>query len=150
VTPVEDFDGDPAEVDNDCGNGCFHGFLPSKSKTDNFKVNSAATFCLSVEKQILDSNGNLGPGANWLMSVTDPLDVTNNYFTGADGHLLVCGLAPGSYSVTEGVEPDYVLEGLIVNGIVLPPQIIYSFTWTPDEDPPVVVFQNAAAPPGPF
>ncbi|MBN1628538.1 MAG: hypothetical protein JW990_02125 [Thermoleophilia bacterium] len=146
ATPVEDFVGDPAEVDNDCGSGCFHGFLSAKSKTDNFKVKSGVTFCLSVEKQIIDPGGNPVTGANWPMSVTDPLEVTNNYFTGADGHLLVCGLAPGTYSVAEGVVPYYDLAGLIVNGLVLPPQPVYSFTWSPDQEPPVIIFQNALVP----
>src|SRR6266403_825104 len=53
VTPVGDgtlagggFVGDPTLVDNPCGNGCFHGFIPARSKTDNFKVKGAklATF----------------------------------------------------------------------------------------------------------
>ena len=149
ATPVDDFVGNPASVDNDCGSGCFHGFVPSKSKTDNFKVRTGVTFCLTVEKQLIDIDQTVAPGANWLMSVTDPLGVTNNYFTGSDGLLSVCGLAPGTYSVMEGVVDGYDLAGLIVNDVVLPPEGIYSFTWSVDKPPPVIVFQNAVVS-GPF
>src|ERR1035441_6550276 len=63
VTPVADFVGDPTIVDNNCGNGCYHGFVPSKSKTDNFKVApTTATFCLTVIKQLVDSNGGVTSG----------------------------------------------------------------------------------------
>ena len=51
VTPVTSFVGDPAAVDSNCGTGYFHGFVPSASKTDNFKLNAAAaTFCVTVLK----------------------------------------------------------------------------------------------------
>src|SRR5260370_4803496 len=74
VTPVADFTGDPTLVDNNCGNGCFHGFVPSKSKTDNFKVMpTTATFCLTVSKQLVDTNGGVTPGGNWPMQLTDNL-----------------------------------------------------------------------------
>src|SRR6202790_3652411 len=82
VTPVSSFVGDPSMVDNSCGNGCFHGFVPSMSKTDNFKVNTAAaTFCLTVEKLFLQSNGSFAPQQGWEFDVTDPLMVVNQFFT---------------------------------------------------------------------
>src|SRR5262249_6247457 len=46
VTQVADFVGDATKVDYDCGNGCYHGFVPSKTKTDNFKAKiGTVTFC---------------------------------------------------------------------------------------------------------
>jgi hypothetical protein len=63
VTPAADFVGDPTLVDNICGNGCFHGFVPSKSKTDSFKVvPTTATFCLKVVKQLANGDGTFSPG----------------------------------------------------------------------------------------
>ena len=59
VTPVNSFIGLASNVDNPCGAGCFHGFLPSASKTDNFKVNiAAATFCLDIKQLLAGTNGN--------------------------------------------------------------------------------------------
>ena len=58
ATPVGDFIGDPMKVDNACGNGCFHGFTPSKSKTDNFKAGTGTvTFCLTVRKEVQVDTG---------------------------------------------------------------------------------------------
>src|SRR2546423_524282 len=57
VTPVADFVGDPTVVDNP-SKGSFHGFVPSFSKTDKFKVNAkSATFCLTIKKQLVSSKG---------------------------------------------------------------------------------------------
>ena len=87
------------------------------------------------------------PGVNWLIRVTDPLAATNNYFTAEDGKLLVCGLAPGMYTVMEDMPEDYFVVGLIVNGVTLSEDVVYSFTWTADKEPPVIVFQNSPVPP---
>jgi len=89
ATPVSDFVGNPEQVDSDCGNGCFHGFLPAKSKTDNFRKSGIATFCLTV----------VGASSFY---VTDPLGVVNHYFTDATGTLVICGLGEGTYTVTDG------------------------------------------------
>jgi hypothetical protein len=52
VTPTTSFVGNPAGVDNPCGTGCYHGFVPSATKTDNFKVKpNIPNFCLTVYKQ---------------------------------------------------------------------------------------------------
>jgi hypothetical protein len=145
VTPVANFIGDPTKVDNACGNGCFHGFASSTSKTDNFKVRpTLITFCLSVAKQIVDTAGTINfPGLNWPIAVTDPAGVTNNFFTSTtDGTLSVCGLTPGSYTVSESLNGSQV-AGLIVNGVVLPTQSLYSFTWSAGQPNPFsIVFQN--------
>jgi hypothetical protein len=73
VTPVANFIGDPSQVDNTCGNGCFHGFASSTSKTDNFKVQpTIPTFCLSLAKQKVDQFGNITPGLNWPITSDGP------------------------------------------------------------------------------
>ena len=56
ATPVDDFVGDPTDDgQNNCGNGCFHGFLPAASKTDNYKVGDAnETFCIRAYKYGFD------------------------------------------------------------------------------------------------
>lgn len=145
VTPVASFVGDPSLVDNACGNGCFHGFASSASKTDNFKVRAiTATFCLSVAKQLVNDAGEVSPGFTWPIVVTEPTGATDNFYTNdTDGTLSVCGLVAGSYTVAEpagygGTE----VVGLIVNGYILPPDITYSFSWTAGQPAPSVVFQN--------
>jgi hypothetical protein len=102
ATPVASFVGNTSNVDNPCGNGCFHGFLPSQSKTDNFKAQpgTAATFCLLLQKQL--RNGNvLSPLGGWIFQVTDPSGVTNQYVTDSTGQATVCQLVAGTYSVVE-------------------------------------------------
>ena len=151
VTPVGSFVGDPTLVDNPCGGGCYHGFVPSATKTDNFKVQaSQPTFCLTVTKQLFDlaTPPNVSPGLSWPIALTDPLGATNNFSTNTtDGTLSVCGLTAGSYTVTEGmVAPYVVVIGLIVNGVALPPQSIYSFTWAAGQPAPTIVFQNQPLP----
>jgi len=144
ATPVGDFLGDPSQVDNPCGNGCFHGFLPSRSKTDNFRKSGVATFCLTVEKQFQNDDRSFRPGVNWRFDVTDPLSVTNGYFTDSTGIVRVCGLAEGAYTVSETL-PQVgfnIVVGLVVNGVALPAQPIYSFIWTADKPAPYILFQN--------
>ena len=148
ATPVADFVGLATNVDNECGRGCFHGFVPSKSKTDNFKAKSgAATFCLTVQKQFLESNGEFGPKENWPIYVMDPLQVSNTYYTDISGQVQVCGLTPGMYQVAESLDfplgATSKVMGLIVNGVTLPTDSVYSFTWKAGNQSPLIVFQNA-------
>ena len=145
VTRVGDFAGDPTKVDNPCGNGCFHGFVPASSKTDNFKVKArTATFCLTVDKQIVDAKGGISPGIGWHIMLTDSLGVTNNFFTdGKNGEVVICDLVADTYTVSEEVQAGFQVVGLIVNGAVLPASSVYSFNWTPGKPFPVVVFQNS-------
>lgn len=143
VTRVEDFVGDPSTVANSCGNGCYHGFIPSKSKTDNFKAKAGTpTFCLTVGKGIIDEEGAETPGANWQMFITDPLGVENRYYTGEDGWLRVCGLSEGLYTVREDLVDGYYIDDLIVNGEHLAVEPVYSFTWSVGKAEPVIVFKN--------
>ena len=154
VTPVGDgtlagggFVGDPTQVDNPCGNGCFHGFMPARSKTDNFKVKGAKlpTFCLGVEKLITDGKtSSLATG--WKFTVTDSLGVSNPFFTsGAKETCTVPNLVQGSYTVTEeltdGVSTFTVVR-LNVNGTDLPPSSTFSFNWTPGKPEPLILWTN--------
>jgi hypothetical protein len=129
VTPVGSYISDV----NNCGSGCFHGFVSSASKTDNFKVNTAtATFCLTVQKLFLQSdNVTLVPQPGWEFDVLDPLNVLNKYYTDTTGQVVVCDLAQGSYTVSETIPPTTpptVVVGLIVNNTpVLPPVTSYTF-----------------------
>lgn len=145
VTPVSAFVGDPTLVDNYCGQGCYHGFVPSQSKTDNFKVMpTTATFCLTVQKQLVDSNGGISAGTHWPMNLLDNQGVTTSFYTNdTDGTVTVCGLVAGTYTVSEGVVPNSTVVGLQVNGATLPAQSVYAFLWTvKSPDPFMVVFQN--------
>jgi len=114
VTPVGQFLGDPTKVDNSCGNGCFHGFVPAFSKVDNFKVKGVeAVACMSVSKFIdANDNGIREPAlgeihfGGWGFIVIDPLgaQVDGKMFTIA--HLKDCfpglfNLVPGKYTVIE-------------------------------------------------
>lgn len=129
VTPVGDgtfagngFIGDPTRVDNDCGGspGCYHGFLASRSKTDNFKANNvASTMCIRVEKQFRqDLSSTPIPGANWQIFVTDSLGTTNTFFTNDQGTIgdQLCSLTPGSYTISEEMRDGFVQLGVQLNG----------------------------------
>jgi hypothetical protein len=152
VTPAADFAGDPTLVDNSCGNGCFHGFVPSKSKTDNFKVMpTTATFCLKVVKQLVDTNGLVTSGFSWPMQLTDNLGASQSFSTNTtDGSVTVCALVAGTYTIAEVPKSGFDVVGLQVNGTVLPAQSVYSFLWsTKSPNPFVVVFQNQQGSIGP-
>jgi hypothetical protein len=147
VTPMSSFIGDPTMVDSSCGTGCFHGFVPSASKTDNFKVNVApATFCLTLVKQ--DQNSQ--PVVGWQFSLTDPVGASNNYSTDSTGTVPVCGLVAGTYTVSE--DSGSLIIGLTVNGTPLPSaalSTVYSFTWSAGQPTPfIIVFQNSISLPG--
>jgi hypothetical protein len=143
ATPVEDFVGDPLSVDNDCGGGCFHGFVAAKSKTDNFKAKpSTPTFCLTIKKEFPDGLGGFTPVEGWLISVTDSVGVTNPFYTDTNGQVQICGLGAGAYVVTEDMSIGFEVIGLNVNGVDLPVDTTYSFTWDPTKPAPVIVFRN--------
>jgi hypothetical protein len=144
ATPVADFAGDPTAVDNACGNGCSHGFVAAKSKTDNFKVKpTTTTFCLTVKKLV-----DMVPTSGWEILVTDPTGVTNSRLTNdIYGTVTFCGLVAGAYTVTEVMQAGFGVAGLMVNDTAAPPDITYSFTWAPGRPNPFsVVFQNRVIP----
>lgn len=125
VTPVGDgpagpgFVGNPAAADptdNSCGPGCFWGFIPARSKTDNFKVgDKTPTFCIEVHKVIVDKKGDAVPGDHWPFSITDPIGVENGFFTTGNGSRKICGLVAGTYTVEEELDGLTLLD-VIVNG----------------------------------
>jgi hypothetical protein len=129
VTPVGDgtlagggFVGDASAVDNDCSAvpGCFHGFVASRSKTDTFKAqDTTGTFCITVEKQLVQPGADNIPGVGWRMLVTDSSGGTNSYFTDQHGTTgsQICQLTPGSYTVEEEVVPGYRQVDVFLNGV---------------------------------
>jgi hypothetical protein len=147
ATRVADFVGDPSQVGNSCGGGCFHGFVPSKSKTDNFKVRpTEPTFCLTLAKEIDDGVSGYYAGVEWLIEVTDPLGVVTPAYMDENGQAQLCGLTAGGYTVTEEQQPDSYIVGLRVNGIEFPAELVqptYSFVWNPGDPAPTIVFRNA-------
>jgi hypothetical protein len=145
ATPATDFAGDPHRVDNDCGAGCFHGFLSSKSKTDNFRVSAGtSSFCLTIWKRIAGDVET--PGARWKFYVTDPVPIENTYFTAQDGFLQICGLTEGYYSVRDDLPPGWSVDSLDVNGMGQNNQPVYSFYWSPGRPEPVIIFKNSNNP----
>lgn len=126
ITPVGDgtvtgggFVGDPTMVDNDCGRGCFHGFVPARSKTDNFKVSDTRTFCIAVRKEILDEKKGIEPGVGWEIVVVDSLGVSTVLTTQMDpnaGNAEICGLLPGFYTVEETLQDGFIVLDTQVNG----------------------------------
>jgi len=151
MTPAADFAGDPTQVDNSCGNGCFHGFVPASSKTDNFKVKDVRTFCIDIHKDLMDSKGGVSPGVDWLMSIQGPLGDTTELYTNKDGDAELCGLEPGFYTVFETLEGNTVVYATEVNGVSQSPSttvnvqlknglkddtIYVKFTNAPKEEPP--------------
>ena len=148
VTPVGDFVGDPGIVDNACGNGCFHGFRPAASKTDNFKVKgTGSTFCLTIKKSVIDDKGTTTPGVGWEFWITEPLKVTNGnnftYVTNGFGELEICDLEPGAYTVEENQKSGYFVYQLYFNGKLVPADAVYSFSWTKGKPAPVLEYVNA-------
>jgi hypothetical protein len=130
VTPAGDgtldgggFVGDPGRVANNCSavSGCFHGFIAARSKTDTFKAAaqvSSRTFCIKVDKQLLQVDGTTTPGGNWQILVTDSSGSTNAYFTNELGttDAQICGLAAGSYTVAEQMPNGYLQVAVYLNG----------------------------------
>ncbi len=111
VTPVGSFSGNPDVVDNGYNPGYFHGFIPSASKTDNFKVKAKKSMCLNIIKfsdNNRDGKYTVGePLLNWPVHVYDAqgIEIRGAMWTGAPGTryptLRVCALPPGDYTVTE-------------------------------------------------
>jgi hypothetical protein len=139
ATPVGSYVGNPANVDNPCGNGCFHGFVASQSKTDNFKALAApaATFCLTVQKQFNDGSATYADLLGWGITITDALGVTNQYTTdSSSGQVNLCQLPVGTYTITENpigpVTNSCYFDGALqttLNGVVQSTLGTVSFNW---------------------
>lgn len=151
ATPVGDFVGDPtSDGQNNCGNGCFHGFLPAASKTDNFKVGDANdTYCIRAYKYTLDDkNGGFIPVAGWEIFFGG-----NSRFTDSEGMVEICGLVTGTYSIEESTtdaagNPYLVLFAAVNGDEVQPPSAAVSISVgkNTDPDPGVVEWVNIPAP----
>lgn len=111
VTPTGDFVGNPNNVDNPCGNGCFHGFIPSASKVDNFKVGGQPIACLGVYKFMdLNGDGLRDPSSGetrisgWPITVRDSsgAELNGTMFTVATKDCVFFNVLPGTYTITEG------------------------------------------------
>jgi hypothetical protein len=121
MTPVGDYLGNPDNVDNPCHNGCFHGFIPAASKTDNFKTEDVDTFCIRVHKDVRDDKRDIGSGVGWEIWITDPIGGMSSYFTDKHGNVERCGLVPGDYDVEEHQMSGYTVVGTKVNGQAVAP-----------------------------
>ena len=143
MTAVGDFVGDINAVENACAvPGCFHGFVESDSKTDNFKVRDVNTFCVTAWKFIEDKKtGSTDAAAGWPI-----LFGGNVYHTGEDGSVSVCELTPGSYSIAELLPDDFIVVGTQINrDVISPPVTSVTVTvgrGTPTERNPNVIWTN--------
>lgn len=150
ATPVAQFQGDPSQVAPACSGGCSYGFVHSKSKTDNFKVQpSISTFCIRVNKEFSEfgPSGPYFPRAGWLIEVQDSDGVINSRVTADEtgavfGQAEFCGLTAGAYIVREEQQGPDEVSGLVVNGVELPPERSYSFEWQPGDPEPEITFRN--------
>lgn len=131
VTPVADFSGNPAVVDNGYNPGYFHGFIPAASKTDNFKVRARKSACLTIIKFLDNGDGRYTTSEstlNWPVTVKDPSGAYINgiFYTGTDDTknptLSVCALPPGTYTVEEFAtngSGEYDVTATILDGKAL-------------------------------
>ena len=143
MTPVGAFVGDINAVDSPCnGGGCFHGFIESTSKTDNFKVRDVQTYCVTAWKFIEDKKkGSTEAEAGWPI-----LFGGNVYHTGEDGSVSICELTAGTYSIAELLPDDFIVVGTQINrDVVSPPVTSVTVTvgkGTPSERNPNVIWTN--------
>ena len=146
MTPAANFAGDATLVDNKCGNGCFHGFVPSSSKTDNFKVKDVRTFCIAAHKDIIDDKGGVAPGADWLISIVSPLGDTTELSTDTSGDARLCVLPAGFYTVSETLKAGTTIFATEVNGVAKTPttSVVVQLKTGLKDDTTTVKFTNAS------
>jgi hypothetical protein len=115
MTPIGAYVGDIDAIGNqNCGNGCFHGFKPAASKTDNFKVRDVVTYCITAAKYLDDKKTGLTPTSGW------PIVFDGNVLhTGEDGQVRICELVAGTYTVSEQLTEGFELVSTEVNHDVL-------------------------------
>jgi len=134
VTPVGDYTGDPNYVPvnkKDAVNGenyqpgDFHGFVPAKSKTDNYKVKQKGPPYVPpviIVQKFHDRNLNGVQDAGeedvvgWAVDFTDPLGVLNTLYTPD----MVLAAEPGTYTFVESTPAGTLqtvseLDGSIVS-----------------------------------
>lgn len=113
MTPVGQYVGNiDATGNQNCGNGCFHGFIPADSKTDNFKVRDVTTYCITAWKFIEDKKkGETGVASGW------PIVFEGNVLhTNDEGFVRVCELVPGTYAISEELQDEYEVVATEING----------------------------------
>jgi len=104
ITPAAAFDGNPSQVDQVCGSGCFHGFHADESLTAAFRVEDKPScddsFCASGVA-FNDSNGNGvrdsgEPGLDGVpVRVESASGLVLTGLSAADGSFQICGLTSG-------------------------------------------------------
>ena len=123
LTPAFAFDGDPIQVDQVCGTGCFHGFHVDSSLTAAFRVEDKPScdesFCVSgVAFSDLNGNGVRDSGEPGLDGVPVRIQSASGLvltaLTASDGSFNICGLASGqSFRVTSPAPLGFNLTGPI-------------------------------------
>lgn len=102
------------------GSGSF-GFIPAWSKTDNFKAKKGKPFTppILIVKKFSDSNANgvwdIGEQeiTGWQIDITDPLSVTNTYYTQVN----IQAMPEGTWIVTEATPVDWLQTAVYVDGV---------------------------------
>ena len=105
------------------GSGSF-GFIPAWSKTDNFKVKKGKPFTppILIVKKFHDSNAdriwNVGEEeiTGWPIDISDPLTVTNTYYT----RVSIQAMPDGTWTVTEATPSDWLQTSIFVDGVAKP------------------------------
>jgi len=118
MTPVAAYVGNIDVTDNqNCGNGCFHGFIPADSKTDNFKVRDVTTYCITAWKFLEDKKkGSSDVASGW------PILFGGNIFHTSDaGFVRICELTAGTYAISEQLPDDYEVVATEINGDSISP-----------------------------
>jgi hypothetical protein len=117
MTPLAQYQCDVTVID--CGNvsganGYKHGFIPSDSKTDNFKVKSEPI--REIDTQFTGSDGTLldGMGVTW----TDTVGATNHKWSEYNPSLLafheahVESVEPGTHYITISNQPGCTIDSI--------------------------------------
>ena len=102
------------------GSGSF-GFIPAWSKTDNFKIKKGKPFIppMLVVMKFRDSNAdriwNVGEQeiTGWPIDISDPLTVTNVYYT----RVSIQAMPDGTWTVTEATPSDWLQTAVFVDGV---------------------------------
>ncbi len=154
ATPVEQFVGDPRNVDNSCGAGCSHGFVHAFSKTDNFKVDRQGgqpfDNPLITVRKFIDTDGDgvwdagepevgvteFVDGGGWPVRVTDPNELVSGGFT---PYQYLPGFA-GAYIASEDVLSGWTQTAAYLDGVAQPvtPDVTVNVAFTSGERHEVV------------
>ena len=132
VTRVEDYAGQPGFIPTDKKDavngenyqpGNYHGFIPAKSKTDNYKVKQPGKPYIPPEITVLkfhdkNLNGVQDAGeedvTGWAVDFTDPLGVADILYTPAT----VLAAEPGAYTFVESTPAGTLQTVSILDGVI--------------------------------